>query len=102
MRDLPEHLKDYHEFLLSLVNDRPDTTKTELFRLFYERFSRASLVFEDALSIDHHLFGMNNNAWWRNAHQQPEPDDRVTVLGFGGRAVHVGVFTFSIEFDESQ
>jgi hypothetical protein len=99
MRDLPEHLKDFHEFLSSLVNDCPDTTRTKLYGLFYQRFPRASLSFGEALSIDHHLFGMNTNAWWRNAHRLPEPGDRVTVLGLDGRAVHVGVFTFSIEFD---
>lgn len=32
MRDLPDHLKNYHEFLLSLVNDRPDTTRARPFR----------------------------------------------------------------------
>jgi len=27
MRNLPDHLKDFHEFVLSLVNDCPGTTR---------------------------------------------------------------------------
>ena len=101
MRDLDESLKDYHEFLVSLLKAHPTTTKTKLHHLFYERFPHASLTFEDAVNIDHHIFGFNLNAWWRNAHALPEENDHVCVMNHVGRATDVGVFTFSIYFDQS-
>ena len=103
MNDLNQDLKEYHEFLASVVKDRPEITKTELYHLFCERFVHARLTFDDSLSIDHHLFGFySGRAWLRYSGRLPESDDRVEVLGGGrkGRAVHVGVFTFSIEFDD--
>jgi len=98
MRDLPTHVKDYHEFLLSLINADANITKKKLNQLFYERFPQAILHFDDALAIDHHLFGFNLNSWWRNAHALPEENDLVSVLNHVGRATNVGVFTFSIDF----
>ena len=95
-----EDLKKYHEFLSSLINDRPETTKTGLYHLFYERFPHVRLSFGELLSIDHHLFGFNYNAWWRYLHRLPKNDDPIKVLGRTGRATHVGVFTLSIEFDD--
>ena len=127
LRDLDDHLKPYHEFLLSLINDRP-TTKTELNHLFYARFANAALTFDEALSIDHHLFGHNQNSLWRNAYGLPEENDVVLLTGSEtislsflenerpvsqlwqrrgrgrrqgrerGRAINVGVFTFTLAF----
>ena len=124
LRDLDDHLKPYHEFLLSLIIDRP-TTKTELNHIFYARFAHASLSFDEGLSIDHHLFGFNHNTLWRNAYGLPEENDVVFVTRNEnisvfllenerpvnerpmsqllerrrrGRACNVGVFTFELVF----